>query len=134
MTATKTNERPGTRAQAKNVRMSATKARAVLDLIRNKSIDEAGDVLTYTERGAAEVIGKLLDSAVANAEHNDGQLAEELVAMRVGRVRDLHQRSWRLGRAAPWRSRWARGLRLQVTRCYPACTPSAIGLPPRSSP
>jgi large subunit ribosomal protein L22 len=71
MTATKTNERPGTRAQAKNIRMSATKARVVLDLIRNKSIDEAGDVLTYTERGAAEVIGKLLDSAVANAEHND---------------------------------------------------------------
>ncbi len=71
MTATKTNERPGTRAQVKNVRMSATKARVVLDLIRNKSIDEAGDVLTYTERSAAEVIGKLLDSAVANAEHND---------------------------------------------------------------
>ena len=71
MTAAKTNERPGTRAQVKNVRMSATKARVVLDLIRNKSIDEAGDVLTYTEREAAEVIGKLLDSAVANAEHND---------------------------------------------------------------
>ncbi len=71
MTAAKTNERPGTRAQVKNVRMSATKARVVLDLIRNKSIDEAGDVLTYTERSAAEVIGKLLDSAVANAEHND---------------------------------------------------------------
>ncbi len=71
MTAAKTNERPGTRAQAKGVRMSATKARVVLDLIRNKSIDEAGDVLTYTERSAAEVIGKCLDSAVANAEHND---------------------------------------------------------------
>ena len=71
MTAAKTNERPGTRAQAKNVRMSATKARVVLNLIRDKSIDEAGDVLTYTEREAAEVIGKLLDSAVANAEHND---------------------------------------------------------------
>lgn len=68
---TKTNERPGTRAQAKNVRMSATKARVVLDLIRNKSIGEASDLLTYTEREAAEVIGKLLDSAVANAEHND---------------------------------------------------------------
>ncbi len=71
MTAAKTNERPGTRAQAKNVRMSATKARVVLNLIRDKSIDEAGDVLTYTEREAAVVIGKLLDSAVANAEHND---------------------------------------------------------------
>ena len=71
MTATKTNERPGTRAQVKNVRMSATKARVVLDLVRNKSVAEAGDVLTYTERAAAAVIGKCLDSAVANAEHND---------------------------------------------------------------
>ena len=71
MTATKTNERPGTRAQVKNVRMSATKARAVLDLVRGKSVAEAVDVLTYTERAAAEVIGKCLDSAVANAEHND---------------------------------------------------------------
>ena len=71
MTAAKTNERPGTRAQVKNVRMSATKARVVLNLIRNKSIGEASDLLTYTEREAAEVIGKLLDSAVANAEHND---------------------------------------------------------------
>lgn len=71
MTATKTNERPGTRAQAKNVRMSATKARVVLDLVRGKSIAEASDVLAYTERRAAEVIGKCLDSAVANAEHND---------------------------------------------------------------
>jgi large subunit ribosomal protein L22 len=71
MTAAKTNERPGTRAQAKNVRMSATKARVVLDLIRDKSVDEAVSVLAYTERRAAEVIGKCLDSAVANAEHND---------------------------------------------------------------
>lgn len=71
MAATKTNERPGTRAQVKHVRMSATKARVVLDLIRNKSVDEATDILTYTERAAAEVVGKCLDSAVANAEHND---------------------------------------------------------------
>ncbi|MCO8125745.1 50S ribosomal protein L22 [Acidimicrobiia bacterium EGI L10123] len=71
MTGTKTNERPGTRAQVKNVRMSATKARAVLDLIRGLAIDEAASVLAYTERGAAEVVGKCLDSAIANAEHND---------------------------------------------------------------
>ena len=71
MTGTKTNERPGTRAQVKYVRMSATKARVVLDLIRGKSVAEASDVLTYTERAAADVIGKCLDSAVANAEHND---------------------------------------------------------------
>ncbi len=78
MTAAKTNERPGTRAQAKNVRMSATKARVVLDLVRGRSIAEAGDVLAYTERRAAEVIGKCLDSAVANAEHNDSVDPNEL--------------------------------------------------------
>jgi large subunit ribosomal protein L22 len=71
MTGTKTNERPGTRAQVKNVRMSATKARVVLDLIRGTAIDEAASVLAYTERAAAEVVGKCLASAVANAEHNE---------------------------------------------------------------
>jgi large subunit ribosomal protein L22 len=71
MTAVKTNERPGTRSQARNVRMSATKARAVLDLVRGKSVDEAQSVLAFTERRAAEVVGKCLGSAVANAEHND---------------------------------------------------------------
>jgi large subunit ribosomal protein L22 len=71
MTGPKTNERPGTRAQVKNVRMSATKARAVLDLIRGLAVDEAAAILAYTERGAAEVVGRCLDSAIANAEHND---------------------------------------------------------------
>lgn len=71
MTGTKTNERPGTRAQVKNVRMSATKARVVLDLIRGTAIDEAASILAYTERSAAEVVGKCLASAIANAEHND---------------------------------------------------------------
>ena len=71
MTGQKTNERPGTRAQARNVGMSATKARAVLDLVRGLPVDEARAVLAYTERAAAEVIGKVLDSAIANAEHND---------------------------------------------------------------
>ncbi len=71
MTGPKTNERPGTKAVARNIRMSATKARAVLDLIRGLPIDEARAVLAYTERGAAEPVGKCLESAIANAEHND---------------------------------------------------------------
>src|SRR5690606_19553976 len=61
-----------------DVRMSATKARAVLDLIRNVSVEEARDVLVYTERAAAEVIAKALDSAVANAANNDGVDPETL--------------------------------------------------------
>ncbi len=69
--ATKTNERPGTRAQVRHVRMSASKARVVLDIVRGLPVGEAADVLTFTERGASEVIARCLASAVANAQHND---------------------------------------------------------------
>jgi large subunit ribosomal protein L22 len=74
----KTNERPGTRAQARYVRMSATKVRAVLDLVRGQPVHRAGEILQYTERDAAEVVGKCLASAVANAINNDGQIGDEL--------------------------------------------------------
>src|ERR671911_2611625 len=69
--ATKTNERPGTRAQMRFARFSATKARAVLDLIRGLPVNEAAEVLQFTERGPSVVIAKVLASAIANAEHND---------------------------------------------------------------
>ena len=75
---TKTNERPGTRAELKFARFSAYKAREVLNLIRGLSIDDARDILEFTERGAAEPVLKLLNSAVANAEHNDGIAGDEL--------------------------------------------------------
>ena len=78
MTASKTNERPGTRAKASHVRSSAYKAREILDLIRGKSYAEASEILAFSERSISEDVAKVLDSAVANAEHNDGQLAEEL--------------------------------------------------------
>jgi large subunit ribosomal protein L22 len=78
MTGPKTNERPGTRAKASHVRSSAYKAREILNLIRDKSYAEASEILAFSERGISEEIAKVLDSAVANAEHNDGQLAEEL--------------------------------------------------------
>src|SRR5918995_95565 len=69
--ATKTNERPGTRAQMRYARFSASKARAVLDLIRGLPVNEAAEVLQFTERGPSVVIAKVLASAIANAEHND---------------------------------------------------------------
>ena len=68
---TKTNERPGTRAQVRHVRMSASKAREVLDLIRGVPVGEAAEVLQFTERAASVVILKCLNSEVANAQHND---------------------------------------------------------------
>ena len=78
MPGVKTNERPGTRAVLRHYRMSATKARQVLDLIRGQDVDRAAEILRTTEREAATVVGKVLASAVANAVHNDGQDAEEL--------------------------------------------------------
>jgi large subunit ribosomal protein L22 len=71
MTGTRTNERPGTRAQVRHVRMSAYKAREVLDLIRGLPVAEAAAVLQFTERGAADVTGRCLAAAIANAQHND---------------------------------------------------------------
>ena len=77
-TTGKTNERPGTRAVAKHISMSATKARVVLDLIRNKDIATADEILRFSERDAAIVIRKVLASAIANASHNDEQIPEDL--------------------------------------------------------
>jgi large subunit ribosomal protein L22 len=71
-------DRPHTQAQVRYVRMSASNARQVLDLIRGKSVGAADDVLALSERDAALVIQKCLRSAVANAEHNDGLDPEEL--------------------------------------------------------
>lgn len=70
---------PGTVARARFVRMSATKARAVLDLIRGADVRTAEQTLRFCEREAAVVIGKLLHSAIANAEHNDDQIGDDLV-------------------------------------------------------
>ena len=71
MTGLKTNERPGTRAQVRFVRVSAYKAREVLDLIRGLHVADADQVLAFTERDVARVVRKALASAVANAQNND---------------------------------------------------------------
>jgi len=78
MTGVKTNERPGTRAVAKYIRISPYKVREVLDLIRGQHVQRAAEILKFSERDAAIVVGKLLASAVANAENNDGIDPEEL--------------------------------------------------------
>ncbi len=78
MAGTKTNERPGVRAQARYLRVSAYKAREVLDLIRGKHVTRALETLEYCERDVAAAVGKCLESAIANAEHNNGIPADEL--------------------------------------------------------
>ena len=71
-------ERTGTRASARAIRMSASKARVVLDLIRGLDVVSADQVLQFTEREAARVVRKVLASAVANAINNDNLDAESL--------------------------------------------------------
>ena len=66
---------PVARASARYVRSSASKARAVLDLIRGESCERAGEILQFSERRIAQTVARCLDSAAANAEHN---AAEEL--------------------------------------------------------
>ena len=67
------------RAQAKWVRISARKARLVLDHIRGRSVPEARTILAFTPRAAATDIAKVLRSAVANAEANHGLDGDDLV-------------------------------------------------------
>lgn len=71
MPGLKTNEVPGTRAVLRHYRMSATKARQVLDLVRGKDVDMAAEILSATPREGARVVAKVLASAVANARNND---------------------------------------------------------------
>jgi len=78
MTASKTNERPGTRATLRGFPMSASKARVVLNIVRGEDVNTAREILAGTTREAADVIGKVLASAVANAVNNDAMLVEEL--------------------------------------------------------
>jgi len=58
--------------------MSAQKARLVADQIRGKSVEEALDILQFSGRKGADIIKKVLESAIANAEHNDGADVDEL--------------------------------------------------------
>ncbi len=79
MNAVATDDRMRTRAQAKWVRMSARKARIVLDHIRGRTVPEARTILAFTQRAAAIDIEKVLRSAVANAEANHGLDGDDLV-------------------------------------------------------
>ena len=108
MTATKTNERPGTKAVLRHFHMSASKARVVLNLIRGKDVQLAAEILNNTEREAADVIAKVLASAVANAVHNDGQSASELYVAAAYADEGTTMKRWRpraRGRATRIRKR-----------------------------
>src|SRR5207245_8969058 len=67
-----------TRSIVRGVRLSADKGRLVADMVRGKKVDQALNILTFTPKKAAGIIKKCLESAIANAEHNDGADIDEL--------------------------------------------------------
>ena len=67
-----------TKASVRGVRLSVDKGRLVADMIRGKKVDQAINILTFTPKKAALIIKKAVESAVANAEHNDGADIDEL--------------------------------------------------------
>ena len=96
------------RAQAKHVRQSPYKVRRVLDLVRGLPVDEARVVLDFTNRKAALTIKKVLDSAIANAEHNFALDAEELIVAEAYADEGPTLKRWRpraRGRATKIRKR-----------------------------
>ena len=68
-----------TKAVSRYVRIAPRKARIVVDLVRGKSVPQAREILAFCERAAAETVAKTLNSAVANAEHNNHLRGDNLV-------------------------------------------------------
>ncbi|HVK93494.1 MAG TPA: 50S ribosomal protein L22 [Noviherbaspirillum sp.] len=67
-----------TKATLRGAHLSAQKGRLVADLIRGKSIDHALNILAFSPKKGAVIIKQVLESAIANAEHNDGADIDEL--------------------------------------------------------
>ena len=70
-------------AQHNNARISAQKARLVADMIRGKGVAQALNILAFSPKKGAELIKKVLESAIANAEHNNGADIDELKVVTI---------------------------------------------------
>ena len=70
-------------AKLKGAQLSAQKARLVADQIRGKGVEEALDILAYSPKKGAAIVKKILNSAIANAEHNEGADVDELIVSTI---------------------------------------------------
>lgn len=70
-------------AKLRGAGLSAQKARLVADQIRGKSVEDALDLLTFSNRKGAAIVKKVLESAIANAEHNEGADVDELTVSTI---------------------------------------------------
>lgn len=71
------------KARLKGAKLSAQKARLVADQIRGKSVGDALNILNFSTKKGAHLVRKLLESAIANAEHNEGADIDELSISRI---------------------------------------------------
>ncbi len=96
----KTNERPGTRAVVRHIRMSAKKARVVLDLIRGLPTDAAHDILEFSDRHAAEVIGSV--ARLGDRQRRPQRRTRSRGPLRLGVFRGRGQDALPLPPSGPW--------------------------------
>jgi large subunit ribosomal protein L22 len=100
-----------TRAVLRGVRLSADKGRLVADLIRGKQVDQALNILSFTRKKAASIVRKVLESAIANAEHNDGADIDEL------KVRSIYVEQGTVLKRSATRAK-GRGARISKPTCH----------------
>ena len=100
-----------TRAVLRGVRLSVDKGRLVADLIRGKKVDQALNILTFTQKKAAGIVKKVLESAIANAEHNDGADIDEL------KVKTIHVEKGTSMRRFHARAK-GRGCKIEKQTCH----------------
>ncbi len=100
-----------TTASIRGARLSAQKGRIVADLVRGKPVDKALNILAFTQKKAAGIIKKALESAIANAEHNDGADIDELRVTKIYIEQGATQRRF-MARAK------GRGTRINKKTCH----------------
>lgn len=100
-----------TKSVLRGVRLSAQKGRLVADQIRGKSVDQALNILTFSPKKAAGIIKKVLNSAIANAEHNDAADIDTL------KVKTIHVEQGTKLRRFQARAK-GRGFKIEKPTCH----------------
>ena len=100
-----------TQAVLRGVRLSAQKGRLIADQIRGKRVEQALNILTFSPKKASGIVKKVLESAIANAEHNDGADIDELKVTSVYIEKGTSLR--RFGARAK-----GRGVRIEKQTCH----------------
>lgn len=100
-----------TKAVLRGVRLSAQKGRLVADQIRGKAVDQALNILAFSPKKGAQIIRKVVESAIANAEHNDGADIDTL------KVKNIHVEEGMTLKRFTARAKW-RGNRIIKPTCH----------------